>query len=180
MSERALALIPAYNEAGRIASVIRQAREQVAEVLVIDDGSPDQTSLVARDAGATVIRHEQNGGKGASIITALACFAKSQADYGILLDADGQHDPAEIPKFIATARETGAGIVVGSRMQDTKEMPFVRLMTNRFTSWVTSKLARQRIPDSQCGFKPAVPATKSSVCRFVRFTSPAASAGFGL
>ena len=153
MSDRVLALIPAFNEATCIAPVIQQACEYADEVVVIDDGSADQTSAVARAAGARVLRHEQNQGKGASIITALTYFAKSTAEFGILLDADGQHDPAEIPAFVATARQTGAGIVIGTRMQDTKEMPVVRRLTNQFTSWVTGKLARQAIADSQCGYR---------------------------
>ena len=123
MNERALALIPAFNEAAGIADVIRQARAHVCEVIVVDDGSTDATVDVAREAGATVIRHEQNRGKGASIITALDHFRQSTAAFGILLDADGQHDPAEVPAFIATAEQTGAGIVVGTRMQNTTDMP---------------------------------------------------------
>ena len=153
MSDAVIALIPAFNEAARVADVVRRAKAHVREVVVIDDGSSDQTSAVAREAGATVIRHDQNQGKGASIIRGLDYFAKSSADFAILLDADGQHDPAEIPKFVEQVRQAGAGIVCGTRMQDTKEMPAVRLWTNRFTSWLTSKLVRQRIPDSQCGYR---------------------------
>lgn len=181
MNERVLALIPAYNEAGRIGPVIRQTREQVGEVLVIDDGSTDETSRIARDAGATVIRHETNAGKGASIITGLDYFARSVADCCLLLDADGQHDPAEIPRFVETAASTGAGIVVGSRMQDTREMPRVRLWTNQVTSWITGQLARQRIPDSQCGYRlltrTVLPDLKLSTRRFETETEMLIHAG---
>ena len=181
MSDAVIALIPAFNEAARVADVVRRAKAHVREVVVIDDGSSDQTSAVAREAGATVIRHDQNQGKGASIIRGLDYFAKSSADFAILLDADGQHDPSEIPKFVEQARQAGAGIVCGTRMQDTKEMPAVRLWTNRFTSWVTSKLARQRISDSQCGYRllsrSVLPDLKFSTARFETETEMLIQAG---
>lgn len=153
MNERVVALIPAFNEAAHIGEVVLSARPHVSDVVVVDDGSTDQTSDVARNAGATVLRHDQNRGKGAAIATALTWFANSGAEFAVLLDADGQHDPAEIPKFVETARSTGADIVVGTRMGDTRDMPQVRLLTNRFTSWMASKLARQKLPDSQCGYR---------------------------
>jgi glycosyltransferase involved in cell wall biosynthesis len=153
MSDRVIALIPAFNEAARVADVVSRTRPHVSEVLVIDDGSTDGTAAVAQAAGARIIRHEQNKGKGAAIVTALYYFENSSAEIAVLLDADGQHDPAEIPKFMDMANQSGAAIVVGTRMSDTKEMPLVRLWTNQFTSWITGKLARQRIPDSQCGFR---------------------------
>ena len=123
MNDRALALIPAFNEAGPIADVIRRAQPHVHEVVVIDDGSTDTTSAVARAAGATVLRHDANRGKGAAIITGLNYLRQSSADRGIFLDADGQHDPDALPEFIALATQTGAGIVIGSRMADTHSMP---------------------------------------------------------
>ncbi len=148
-----LALIPAFNESARVGDVIRNARPAVGEVAVIDDGSSENTAEAARAAGAKVLRHEQNRGKGAAIATALDYFARSAAEYAVLLDADGQHDPSEIPRFLDEANRTGASIVVGTRMQDTREMPRVRRWTNQFTSWVTGKLAHQRVPDSQCGYR---------------------------
>jgi glycosyltransferase involved in cell wall biosynthesis len=99
------------------------------------------------------LRHAQNRGKGVAIATALEFFGKSDAEFAVFLDADGQHDAAEIPRLVETAQATGAGIVVGTRMQETVGMPLVRRLTNRFTSWVTGRLAQQRIPDSQCGFR---------------------------
>jgi glycosyltransferase involved in cell wall biosynthesis len=153
MSERVIALIPAFNEAASLAAVIARARQHVENVVVIDDGSTDRTAQVAEAAGATVLRHEINRGKGAAIVTALDYFEKSAAGFAVFLDADGQHDPAEIPTFVEAARQTGAAIVVGTRMRDTKDMPLVRKLTNQFTSWVTGKLARQEIPDSQCGYR---------------------------
>ena len=153
MNDRALALIPAFNEAGPLADVIRRAQPHVREVVVVDDGSTDATSAVASAAGATVLRHDVNRGKGAAIITGLNYLRQSPASCGIFLDADGQHDPDAIPEFIELAARTGAGIVIGSRMTDTRGMPALRLWTNQFMSWVTGKLARQVIPDSQCGYR---------------------------
>ena len=153
MNERALALIPAFNEAGPIVDVIRRAQPHVREVVVIDDGSTDATSAVARAAGATVLRHDVNRGKGAAIITGLDYLRQSSAQCGVFIDADGQHDPEALPAFLALAEQTGAGIVIGSRMTDTHSMPALRLWTNRFMSWLTGKLARQVIPDSQCGYR---------------------------
>ena len=153
MSRRVIALIPAYNEAARVGEVVAKARRHVDEVVVIDDGSGDGTAAAAEKAGARVLRHEQNRGKGGAIATALDYFGRSDAEFAVLLDADGQHDPAEIAKFVETADREKADIVVGNRMGDTGDMPVVRRLTNEFTSWVTSKLARQRIPDSQCGYR---------------------------
>jgi glycosyltransferase involved in cell wall biosynthesis len=153
MTERTIAFIPAYNEAARVAAVVAKTRPLVNEVVVIDDGSTDDTSAVARAAGATVLRHAQNRGKGVAIATALEFFGKSDAEFAVFLDADGQHDADEIPRLVETAQATGACIVVGSRMNDTIGMPLMRRLTNRFTSWLTGYLAQQRIPDSQCGFR---------------------------
>ena len=148
-----IAFIPAYNEAARIGEVVAQTRSHVNEIVVIDDGSTDNTAAFAERAGAKVVRHELNRGKGAAIATGLDYFGRSDAEFGVFLDADGQHDPGEIPKFIEAARNMNADVVVGTRMTETRDMPLVRRLTNRFTSWVTSRMARQTIPDSQCGFR---------------------------
>jgi glycosyltransferase involved in cell wall biosynthesis len=153
MSSRLIALIPAYNEAERIGDVVKLARPHVDEVVVVDDGSVDDTIGVAERAGARVLRHQQNRGKGASIATALDYFRRSAAEMAIFLDADGQHDPTEIGKFVEAAEKGGVDVVVGTRMSDARKMPLVRLWTNRFTSWVTSELSGQRVPDSQCGYR---------------------------
>jgi glycosyltransferase involved in cell wall biosynthesis len=148
-----LALIPAYNEAARVGNVVAGARRHADEVVVVDDGSVDDTAAVAEKAGAKILRHGQNQGKGRAIATALDYFGRSGAEFAVLLDADGQHDPAEIPKFVEAARREEADVVVGNRMADTKDMPLVRKLTNQITTWMTVRLARQRIPDSQCGYR---------------------------
>jgi glycosyltransferase involved in cell wall biosynthesis len=153
MTSRCIALIPAYNEATRVGEVVASARRHVDEVVVVDDGSTDETAAAADRAGAKVLHHPQNRGKGAAIATALDYFGCSNAEMAVLLDADGQHDPSEIDKFVAAAEKERVDVVVGTRMGDVRRMPWVRLWTNRFMSQVTSKLAGQRIPDSQCGFR---------------------------
>jgi len=153
MNERVIALIPAFNEAKRIAAVITRTRPHVNEVIVIDDGSTDNTQPVAEAAGAKVLRHPVNKGKGGAIQTGLEHFRGTDAGFAVFLDADGQHDPDEIPQFVAAARASGASIVAGTRMGATETMPLVRRCANRFTSWLTSRLAGQPLPDSQCGYR---------------------------
>ncbi len=147
------ALIPAYNEAATIARVVRGCAPHVAEVLVVDDGSADDTARLAEDAGAAVIVHTRNAGKGAAIRTGFASVRGGEFDAVVLLDGDGQHDTSEIPRFIQAAERTGAAIVLGDRMGDVTSMPALRRWTNRTTSAILSRLTRQPIRDSQCGFR---------------------------
>jgi glycosyltransferase involved in cell wall biosynthesis len=148
------ALIPAYREQRHIQEVARRTRQQLEQVLVVDDGSADATAEEARLGGAEVFRHEINQGKGAAIKTGLrALQARAGIRFVILLDGDGQHLPEEIPAFLAAANTTGAAMLIGNRMSDLREMPFVRKLTNRYMSWQISRLCRQAIPDTQCGFR---------------------------
>ena len=147
------ALIPAYYEEAQIQAVARRTLAQLDHVLVLDDGSTDRTSEEARLAGAEVIRHEQNQGKGAAIKTGLRALMARDFLYVLVLDGDGQHLPEEIPDFLAEANRSGAPFVVGTRMSDTKKMPMLRRLTNRFMSAQISRLCGQPVPDSQCGFR---------------------------
>jgi glycosyltransferase involved in cell wall biosynthesis len=147
------ALVPAYNEAAGIAAVVDGCARHVAEVLVVDDGSADETARAAEEAGATVIRHKRNLGKGAAIRTGFGYVRGHEFDAVIILDGDGQHDWREIPRFVEAAEATGAAIVLGNRMGDVARMPALRRWTNRTTSGILSRLAGQRLPDSQCGFR---------------------------
>ena len=149
------AVIPAYHEQAHMRDVAQRARAQLDHVLVVDDGSNDATAAGAREAGAKVIVHPQNRGKGEAIKTGLAhWFDREQIEYVVLLDADGQHLPEEIGRFLeAAANPPEAGLFVGTRMHDTRRMPFVRRMVNRYMSHHISRLCGQEIPDSQCGFR---------------------------
>jgi glycosyltransferase involved in cell wall biosynthesis len=146
------AIIPAFGEAQYIGEVVRGVFEHVDRVIVVDDHSPDTTADVAEQTGAEVIRHDANLGKGAAIKTALNHITDSFGFY-LFLDGDGQHDPAEIPKFLATATRTQAHLILGNRMNDVTTMPAIRRWTNRFMSWQISRLCGRTIPDSQCGYR---------------------------
>lgn len=147
------AVIPAYRESGSIASVVRGLFALGLPVLVVDDGSRDGTAQAAERAGAHTIRHPRNLGKGAALTTGLAHARDAGFAWAITLDADGQHDPADVPRFIAAAARGDADLLCGNRMTDTREMPPVRRLTNRAMSRWISRAAGQPIPDSQCGFR---------------------------
>ena len=148
------ALIPCYYEEKHIREVAARSHKQLDTVLVVDDGSTDKTSDEARAAGVDVVKHEKNAGKGAAIKTGLrTLLARENIEFILILDGDGQHLPEEIPHFLTAANDTGAPMIVGNRMGDTRDMPFVRRMTNRYMSWTISRVIGQRVPDSQCGFR---------------------------
>ncbi|EDY17689.1 glycosyl transferase family 2 [Chthoniobacter flavus Ellin428] len=148
------ALIPCYFEAKRIREVAARVKQQLDQVLVVDDGSTDGTEAEARAAGVEVIRHSVNQGKGAAIKTGFRALAERPGiEYALVLDGDGQHAPDEIPRFLTAANETQAPMLVGNRMSDTRTMPFVRKVTNRFMSSQISKVCGQCVPDTQCGFR---------------------------
>ncbi len=148
------AVIPAYHEEAHVRAVADRARAQLDCVLVIDDGSTDQTAARAREAGAEVIVHPQNCGKGEAIKTGLRHWlARPEIEFIVLLDADGQHLPDEIARFLAAAAATEAGLFVGTRMDDVRDMPFVRRTVNRYMSGRISRLCGQDVPDTQCGYR---------------------------
>jgi glycosyltransferase involved in cell wall biosynthesis len=147
------AVIPAYLEEKHIAEVVRRTLAQLPNVVVVDDGSPDRTADEARSAGADVIVHEQNRGKGESIKTGFRYWLEHGATHVIILDGDGQHLPEEIGRFLATASATGAKLLIGTRMNDVSRMPLLRRKVNRYMSRKISRLCGQEIPDTQCGFR---------------------------
>ena len=151
---RVAAVIPAYNEEKHIGEVVRRTRQQLDDVLVVDDGSADKTAESAREAGAQVIVHEQNQGKGETIKTGLRHWLERQFDLVIILDADGQHRPEEIDHFIAaTFSADEPKMVLGNRMNDISTMPLVRRFVNRWMSRQISTACGQEIPDTQCGYR---------------------------
>lgn len=147
------ALIPAYLEEKHIADVVRRSLDQLDNVLVIDDGSADATAATARSAGAEVIVHSQNLGKGEAIKTGLRHWLERDFNYAVILDGDGQHRPEEIERFLAAASATRAELLIGTRMKDVREMPPLRRAVNRYMSNKISRLCGQPIPDTQCGFR---------------------------
>src|SRR5262245_28118026 len=158
------AVIPAFQDEKHIGDIARRTRERLDHVLVVDDGSTDQTEQRAHEAGAEVIVHIQNQGKGEAIKTGLTHWfgAANSANSGkdqqiqwvILLDSDGQHLPEEIDRFLqAAASVTRPTFFIGNRMDDVARMPFVRRCVNRYMSNEISRVCGQRIPDTQCGYR---------------------------
>lgn len=149
---RCLAIIPAYREGSQIGDVVRRTLEYASEVLVVDDGSDDDTAANAQAAGASVVRHEHNRGKGCAISTGLRWAGEGNYEIAVTLDGDGQHNPEEIPRLLEALAQ-GADIVIGCRMNRPDGMPPDRLLTNHFMSAVLSVIAKRRIRDTQSGFK---------------------------
>ena len=147
-----IAAIPAFNEESYIGTVVLKTRQYVDEVIVVDDGSTDQTADVAKLAGATVIQHKQNKGYGASIQTLLDEAKKKEPDILLLLDADSQHDPDEIPHLIKAISE-GFDLVIGSRELQRANIPRYRHVGQRVISYFSYILSRKKLSDSESGFR---------------------------
>lgn len=160
LAPEVLVAIPAFNEAATIEQVVQTACSYANTVIVVDDGSTDETAKLARSAGAEVIEHEANLGYGSALSTAFTEAAERDADHLVILDGDGQHDPRDIPRAVNIQKERGADIVIGSRFAESSEteLPFYRrfgievvnILTNlsmgvvRPQSWVR---------DTQSGFR---------------------------
>jgi glycosyltransferase involved in cell wall biosynthesis len=147
-------LLPAYNEAATIEKILKDIKVKGIDAIVVDDGSKDGTGDIAEHCGAKVIRHYANLGKGASIKEGFNFFLeKTDHDAIIIMDADGQHLVDDCDNFIQKASDKQEMIIVGNRMGYTKNMPLLRLATNKFMSFLLSLLCKQDIPDTQCGFR---------------------------
>ncbi len=146
-----VALVPGYNEAPRIGAVVAAAREHLP-VLVVDDGSSDGTADTAREAGATVLEQRPNQGKGAALRTGFRRALDDGADAILTLDADGQHDPREIPRFLeAAAGQPAPDLVIGRR--NFRAMPPVRRLSNNLGRLAFSWAVGREIPDNQSGYR---------------------------
>lgn len=146
-------ILPAYNEAANISKVIRGIKSLNIDVIVIDDGSKDQTSQIAERENVYLIRHNRRRGKGSTLKDGFDYAIRQRYDIIIIMDADGQHEPSDIPRFIDKAKEAGVSVVIGNRMSNPTDMPPNRIFTNRFMSSIIAAICHQTIPDTQCGYR---------------------------
>jgi glycosyltransferase involved in cell wall biosynthesis len=149
-----IAVIPAYNEDRFIGSVVLKTRHYVDHVIVVDDGSTDLTPRIAEEAGAILVQHDDNQGKAQAINTGLQRARQMGAAVVILIDADGQHDPAHIPALIAPIEAGEADLVVGSRFLDMRSpIPRWRILGQHALTVVTNVASGVALTDSQSGFR---------------------------
>lgn len=148
-------VVPAFNEAATIADVVRGASAcaHVTQVVVVDDGSTDGTGERATEAGAHLLRHAQNRGKGHAVRTGLAHALAQPATHVLLMDGDLQHRPADVPALLDAARAPDIDLVVGERIFDKRSMPSSRYYSNVIGSRALSAFIGSRIRDSQSGFR---------------------------
>jgi glycosyltransferase involved in cell wall biosynthesis len=150
-----VAVIPAYQCAATIGAVARGVRQHLQRVVVVDDGSTDATAAEAADAGAEVSRLPENRGKGAALLHGIAVALAGDPAAVLLLDGDGQHDPADVPAFLAAWDAGGSDLVIGSRMAqgDSESIPRARYWANRIGSRILSLMTGWDIEDSQSGYR---------------------------
>ena len=147
------AVIPCFNESVSITPLVASVRRQLPSVLVVDDGSTDETAGRARMAGAVVIKHEGNLGKGAALKSGLSHAFKLGFEWAVTLDGDGQHAPEDLPALLRCAKRTGARLVIGNRMNEAKRIPWLRRQVNRWMSRTISRRAGRPLPDTQSGYR---------------------------
>ena len=154
IKEKTIVIIPSYNEGRTIGAIVKEIIAMGLQVLIVDDGSKDNTRKEALEHGGMVIKNKVNSGKGKSIRVGLDYVtSKTKYNWAVLMDGDGQHHPEDIPIMMESAVKEDADMVLGDRMAYTKNMPLIRLLTNMFTSFIISCLCRVKVKDSQCGFR---------------------------
>jgi glycosyltransferase involved in cell wall biosynthesis len=150
-STQVAAVIPCFNEEAHIGDVVAGVKKYVSTVVVVDDGSTDKTIARAREAGAVVVAHGVNQGKGVALRSGFTQAQSLGFSWAIMMDGDGQHAPEDIPKLLSSTG--GVEMVAGNRMQDIQTMPQVRRWVNRWMSRRISRLVDRDFPDTQCGFR---------------------------
>ena len=144
-------VIPCLNEAVEIFSLVAEIRNLSLNVIVVDDGSTDETGQLAARAGAEVLRHNVPQGKGAALNHGLRRAREKGFQRALTMDGDGQHAPSDISNFLSA--NANAALIIGNRMENPETMPRVRRFVNRWMSQRLSKIAGKSLPDTQCGFR---------------------------
>ncbi len=147
------AVIPARNEQRTIREVAQATLEQVDRVIVVDDGSTDQTGQCLDGLGIDLLRHRQSRGKAAALATGFEHALAHDCDWVVTLDGDGQHDPADIARLLVAAEAWPGHLVIGARIRQRHRQPGIRRFANRFADFWISWASGQRVPDSQTGFR---------------------------
>ncbi|NLE65078.1 MAG: glycosyltransferase family 2 protein [Elusimicrobia bacterium] len=150
---RVCVLIPAYNEESAIGRVVEDLIRHGMDVLVVDDGSSDRTAEMGMRAGAKVLKNVKNNGKGYSLQRGFDYVISQGYEAVLTMDGDGQHAVEDVDAFLEVLRKGEADIVCGNRMRNPKGMPGVRFVTNKIMSGLISLVCRQKIYDTQCGFR---------------------------
>jgi glycosyltransferase involved in cell wall biosynthesis len=147
-------VIPELNEESTISKVVQGAKKYCDSVIVVDDGSTDETAVKAREAGAKVIEHIVTLGTGAALLTGFKAALKAGAEVLLTMDGDGQHDPEDAPRLLKPILDGEADMVIGSRfLGEPKGMPFHKRVGNKMLSALTSIVCGRKITDSQSGFR---------------------------
>ena len=149
------AVIPAFNAERTIGSVTVETAKYISKdrILVVDDGSSDQTAFCAQQTGVEVLRRPTNGGKGRALRDGFERAFEWNPDWILCLDADGQHDPAFIPLFQEMSQRGGCDLVIGKRIRRHRRMPLLRRFSNRISSFLLSWRTGQNLDDIQCGYR---------------------------
>lgn len=150
---KTLVLIPAHNEAKNIVGIVKAVVELGYDVLVVDDGSVDDTAILAKTHGARVLSTYKKSGKGSALQLGFSEVLARGYEAVITMDGDGQHAPSDIANFVEAYQKSRADIINGNRMANPSGMPLIRRLTNGFMSWLISLVCRQQIADTQCGFR---------------------------
>ncbi len=160
-------LIPVHNESSEIGQIVSQIRKMNLDVIVVDDGSEDSSGSIAQKEGAVVLSHAKKMGKGVSLQDGFHYIQEHDYDGVITMDGDGQHAVTDIDRLIHKAKENSGDIINGTRMHKPQGMPLIRLITNKLMSLIISAACKQKITDTQCGFR-YIP---SKVLRKIRLNS---------
>jgi glycosyltransferase involved in cell wall biosynthesis len=146
-------LLPVYNEAPSIKALLTDISNYGIKTLVVDDGSVDGSTTILKEIGTDAIYFEKNRGKGYALRKGFKRLLSEGYDWILIMDADGQHLPEEIDKFVNKAMSTDCDLISGNRLDNPEGMPPIRILANKFMSWLVGKIAGVEVKDCQCGYK---------------------------